>query len=123
MSIVAAAKALAERIAEHDDVPRSVTDWRAVQTPCVLVEPVPRRDYTDATYCEFRLTWRVVCLAQPPADLRAAEVLNDLADAVVAQLGDEYTPVTAEPGGYSPTPDQPPIPALILTLEGNQSWQ
>jgi len=91
---------------------KATSDVRAAAPPCVLVVPVPRRDYTILGG-GYQATWTVVCLANPPGDLNAATALEDLADRVVAAIG----PVeTVEPGSYQLRPDADPYPSYQLTF-------
>lgn len=97
--------------------------------PCLLVEPVPARDFDavldSAAGVPFVVTWRVIALAPAPASLRSAAALERLVDHAAAVLAAEgLRPDRAVPASYVPgAGSETAYPAVILTLEGEQTWQ
>lgn len=103
----------------------ATADVSTLQLPCLLVEPIPARTY-DPTLCDgtaFTVTWRVVALTNAPGDLAAARALEKLTDHAVSVLNDEgLSPQVATGALYQPSIGGNPLPAVILTVEGGQTW-
>lgn len=92
----------------------ATSDSRSAVPPCVLVVPVPRREY-DVLCGGYSSTWTIACLAPGPGDRADAEILEALADAVA-----ELVPVqTAEPASYLLSTDRPAYPAILLTFQAD----
>jgi len=90
-----------------------VTDIRdTASLPCVLVVPVPRRDYEGGTLAgSFLLEWTFVALANGPGDLSSARELEDMIDAVVEVVDI----VRAEPASYQIPATGDAVPAYLIT--------
>lgn len=94
---------------------RAVCDIRDTVPPCILVVPIPRRNYLDGASLGggFELEWTLVCLGRPPADLQAARDLEDLADYVVDVL--EAGVELVEPASYQIPGAETAVPAYLIT--------
>jgi len=108
-SIVADAKALADDLnaagvrATHDPA------RAATIRPCVLVTP-PSMDYSAKVN-----VYRLACLSSRPAGtLAALTELDELLQGLLAVP--RLYPETAEPAAYVLSPDQPSVPAYVVTI-------
>lgn len=93
---------------------RVTCDIRDTVPPCILVVPVPRRDYVEGATQGggFELEWTMVALGRPPADLEAARDLEELVDHVVDVL--EHVE-RAEPASYTIPGAETAVPAYLVT--------
>lgn len=106
------AAALAELL-DVDGV-RATTDIRDTVPPCLLVVPIPVRDYTESVLAGSQeLTWTLVALGRPPADLEAAKDLEELVDHAVIVLEDGIT--RCEPAAYTIPGAETSVPAYLIT--------
>lgn len=106
----------AEELAElltTDDY-RATCDIRDTAPPCLLVVPVPERDYRGGVLAggTVDLVWTIVALGRPPADLQAGKDLEDLCDQVVAALPEVEL---AEPASYQIPGAEQAVPAYLIT--------
>lgn len=101
--------------ADEDHPYRAVCDIRDTVPPCILVVPIPGRDYVDGASLGggFGVEWTIVCLGRPPADLEAARDLEELADHVVDVLGVGVERV--EPASYQLPSAETAVPAYLIT--------
>lgn len=78
--------------------------------PCVLVgPPVIELDISDGA----TVTWRLLAIAQAPADQHLAwQQLDELVDALDQELPIER----AEPTAWAPAPNHDPFPAYAVTF-------
>lgn len=93
------------------NVGRVTMDIRNAIPPCVLVIPVPTRDYNEGSMCGgYTAEWTIVCLAPGPGDLSDAKALEDMVDAVAAVVDI----ATAEPASYLVPGKASPAPSYVL---------
>jgi hypothetical protein len=122
VSVVARAEQLAEELTDLEaPVPiRATNDVRDTVPPCLLVVPVPRRNYLDGTLSgSVEVTWTVVALANPPADLESARELELLVDHVAERL--DVT--TAEPAAYTIPGAETSVPAYLISITETASLE
>lgn len=88
-------------------------DIRNTLPPCLLVVPVPERDYRAGVLAggTVDLVWTLVALGRPPADLQAGRDLEELCDHVLEVLPDVET---AEPASYPIPGAESPAPAYLI---------
>lgn len=92
---------------------RATTDIRDTVPPCLLVVPVPRREYVHTQAgADVDVTWTIVALALPPADLQAARALEELVDHAAGLV--DIT--TAEPASYVIPTSETAVPAYLITV-------
>ena len=94
---------------------RCVIDARNVNPPCVLIVPIPGRDYSAGagTACGgYVVTWSIWALSAGPGNLDAAVVLGDLTDAVASLLPG----ITTQPTAYTVPGAGSPVPAVLITF-------
>jgi hypothetical protein len=109
-AIVDRAEAIAEQL--RSGGMRATTDIRDTTPPCVLVVPIPVRDYSSSTLSgSFLVTWTLVALATAPADLEAARALEELVDQTAELVDIER----AEPASYVIPGAEQAVPAYLLT--------
>lgn len=115
-TVVARAEQLAEEIttalvaAALPFEARGTADIRGAVPPCVLVVPVPTRDYS--TGCGFLVEWRLVALAAGSVgDLEAARVLEALVDVTATVVDVER----AEAASYRLPTSEATSPAYLIT--------
>lgn len=93
------------------EVARVTTDIRNAIPPCVLVVPVPKRNYDEGSLCGgYVAEWNIVCLASGIGDLTDAKTLEDMVDAVAGVVAIS----TAEPVAYRVPNRADPAPAYLL---------
>lgn len=109
-TIVERAEELAELLTS--DTIRASCDVRDTVPPCLLIVPVPRRNYLGGRMSgTVQLEWTIVALGRPPADLQAGRDLEELCDHVVEVLPDVET---AEPASYPVPGAESPAPAYLI---------
>lgn len=97
---------------KNANVGRVTTEIRNAVPPCVLVVPVPKRDYDAGSLCGgFTAEWTIVCLSSGPGDLTDAKTLEDMVDGVAGVVDI----ASAEPASYR-VPNRGPdgAPAYVL---------
>lgn len=106
----------AEELAEllSSDTYKATCDIRDTVPPCLLVVPVPQRDYREGVLAggTVDLAWTIVALGRPPADLQAGRDLEDLTDQVLEAL--PYVEL-AEPATYQIPGAETAVPAYLIT--------
>lgn len=106
------AEQLRDQLASPDV--RATCDIRDTVPPCLLVVPVPLRDYSGQVLAGSQaLTWTIVALGRPPADLVSARDLEDLVDHATAVLEDGVD--RAEPASYNIPGSETSVPAYLIT--------
>ena len=93
---------------------RCVIDARNVNPPCLLIVPIPARDYSAGMGTAgggYVVTWSIWAMSPGPGNLDAAVVLGDLVDAVAELLPG----ITTLPTAYT-VPGRDPTPAVLITF-------